>query len=88
MPNKTNSYGLASLVLGIISLVFIVIFPISLLAGILAIALGLKQKRLKGSGYAGAGVTMGIIGVVLAVFMAVAIALLYYLAIYSSPKLV
>jgi len=70
MENKTNSMAVASLVLGIVSIVlcWAAWFAlIGLAAGIVAIIFGVKARKIPGTktGMATAGLVMGIIGTVL-----------------------
>jgi hypothetical protein len=88
MPAKSTSYGIASMVLGILSLVFSVIFPLAILLGILAIVFGIKQKRIKGNGFATTGLITGVVGILLSIFVVVAIILLAKLAYYGNPELI
>jgi len=73
MENKANGIAVASLVLGIVSIVFSWIWFLALPAGIVAIVLGVKARKLGGpkAGMATAGLVMGIIGTVLGGIVAI-----------------
>jgi heme/copper-type cytochrome/quinol oxidase subunit 2 len=70
-----NGYGIASLVLGISSILLPVI---GIVTGILAIVFANKQKKIQPSGLATAGMVTGIIGLVFQ-----ALALIFVVAIIS-----
>ena len=59
---KKSPYGVLSLTLGIISIVYALFWYISLPTGILAINLGIKGKAEVGSKLATAGKVTGIVG--------------------------
>lgn len=59
---KRSPYGVISLTLGIISIVYSFFIYISLPAGILAITLGVKGKNMVGSKLSNAGKITGIVG--------------------------
>ena len=91
--NKSNGFGIASLVLGIISiacffLVFYleVIIVLGLVSGILGIVFSVKQKKIFPNGIATAGLGTSIIGLILSALWSI-LALLYW-AILSSGSLV
>lgn len=65
MKNETKSKGkgTASMVLGILSLCFLLLFPVSTVLGIIAIVLGYKQNKEYKTAPASAGLVMGIISV-------------------------
>jgi hypothetical protein len=58
---KNNNYGIASLVLGILGAIFILIPFIALIFSILAIVFGVKQKKIYPNGISSAGLVLGII---------------------------
>ena len=61
-------FNVASLVLGIISVVFAFFWYITYPAGILAIVFGVKGKKKTGSKLATTGMILGIVGLSLATF--------------------
>ena len=61
---KTNSWGIASLILGIFGILFIIVPIIGLLCSIFAVVSYRLQKKHGSSGVATAGLVMGIIGIV------------------------
>lgn len=70
LENKNkSSLGVASLPLGIVSIVFCCIFLISIPAGILAIIFGKKGIKKVGSKLGKAGLITGIVGLSLSVFV-------------------
>jgi uncharacterized membrane protein HdeD (DUF308 family) len=75
---KDNSFGILSVTLGIISILFLG-FP-GVLSGILSIVFGFMQDRVSKNKWSKAGKILGIIGIVLGIL---AIILSYYL-LYSS----
>ena len=80
-PKASNGMATASLVLGIVSIVFSFFWPISVICGILAIVLGIVAKgkikadiNMGGSGAATGGLITGVIGIILSViFIAIVI---------------
>ena len=64
---KSNNLGITSLVLGIISIVFCWVPILGLVAGIIAIVLSVKQKKIFPNGINTAGLVTGIIGSVFSV---------------------
>ena len=62
---KSNGYGIASLVLGIVSVVIFWIPLIGLVPGILSLIFANKQKRIYPNGITTAGFILGIVGIVL-----------------------
>ena len=76
MENKKNGKGVASLVLGVVSMLFSVSLPayggfIALAPGILAIVFGAKAKKAVPSDLATAGFILGIIGTALSAIVIV-----------------
>ena len=62
---KSNSMGVASLVLGIVSLVLMWVPFIGLISGIIGLVLALKQKKIMPNGLATGGLVTSIIGMAL-----------------------
>lgn len=62
VEDNRKGLSIASLVLGIVSIVFIKSFIVPVACGVLAIILGNKGKTRGGKGMAAAGFIMGIIG--------------------------
>ena len=77
--NKT-ALGISSLVLGIISIVTVIFYYISLPTGILAIVFGAINSNKTGSKLAKAGLITGIIGVCLCVFLYISMVIIISLA--------
>jgi hypothetical protein len=68
MKNKSNGYGIASMVLGIMSILvsWIVFAGVGgVICGILAIIFSVKQRKSNPNGVATAGLVTGIIGLIL-----------------------
>ena len=76
---KKSGMCAASLVLGIISVLFQIFWYISLPTGILAIVFGVKTIRRFGSKLGKAGMILGIIGISLCVFLYISIVMLIVL---------
>lgn len=62
--NKSNGYGIASLVLGIISIIFCWIPILGLVSGILGIIFYAQQKKIFPNGISTGGLVTSIIGLV------------------------
>lgn len=69
MKEKGNSWGVASMVTGIISLCLFIMPYFSIPLGIFAIIGYAKQNKIKPNGMATAGLIMGIIGIVIGVIV-------------------
>lgn len=67
IEDERKGLSIASLVLGICSIVFMSSFIIAVTCGVLAIVFGLKGRKRAGKGMAAAGFITGIIGVSLQV---------------------
>jgi len=67
MANKkvSHGFGVASLVLGIVSIVLLWFPPVAIVSGVLAIIFAVVQKKKESTGIATAGLVIGIIGTVL-----------------------
>ena len=65
MENKKTGFGVASLVLGILSLLFILMPYFGLPMAILAVVFASKQNKTNPTGQANAGNVLGVIGIVL-----------------------
>ncbi|MBW2991566.1 hypothetical protein KY348_07765 [Candidatus Woesearchaeota archaeon] len=61
---KPNGYGITSLVLGIVSIVFCWVPVLGLVAGILGIIFAVKQRKIFPNGIATGGLVTSIIGLV------------------------
>ena len=68
---KSNNFGIASLVLGIISVVFCWVPILGLVSGIIGLVFYSKQKRSYPNGIATAGLVTSIVGLVLSVIYTV-----------------
>ncbi len=77
---KKSAMHVASLVLGIISIVTALFWYISLPTGILAIIFGSKSARKTGSKIGKAGLITGIIGISLLAFIYISLAIILFLA--------
>ena len=64
---EKNSFGIASLVLGIVSIVFCWVPILGLVAGILAIVFAVKQRKIAPNGITTGGLVTGIIGLAFSV---------------------
>jgi uncharacterized membrane protein len=62
IENTSKGLSIASLVLGIVSILFVSRFIIAVACGVLAIIFGIKGKKRGGQGMAAAGFITGIIG--------------------------
>ncbi|MBS3141167.1 DUF4190 domain-containing protein [Candidatus Woesearchaeota archaeon] len=67
VENKSNTLGITSLVLGIVSIVFCWVPIMGLVAGIIGIVLSVKQKKVFPNGIATGGLVTSIIGTVFSV---------------------
>ena len=75
--NKSNGLAIASLVLGIVSIVFSFIglsIPLGLIVGIVGIILGVMARKKNPCGMATAGLVLSIIGTILCALMFIACA--------------
>ena len=79
---QKSSKGVASLTLGIISIVTAIFWYMSLPTGILAIVLGAKASRKNGSKLGKAGLVTGIVGLSLFAFMYIGMTIILILAKY------
>lgn len=79
MVRAKSGLGVASLVLGIISIIFASFWYITLPSGILAIVLGAKSIKKVGSRLGKAGLITGIIGLALFIFIYVSLILLIWM---------
>lgn len=77
--NKTSMH-VAALVLGIISVLTVAFWYISIPTGILAIIFGVKSARKTGSKMGKAGMVLGIVGLALCVFMYIGMIMLLVLS--------
>jgi len=82
-PKASNGMATASLILGIVSIVFSFFWIIAVICGILAVVLGIVAKgkikadaNLGGSGAATGGIVTGAVGIVLAIII-VAVAVMF-----------
>jgi hypothetical protein len=82
---KSNKLGIASLVLGILSILFSAVLPIALILGILAIIFGIKRRK---SNVAIAGIITGALGIVFSILLVMAVISLAILAYSGNPKLI
>lgn len=71
IEDNRKGLSIASLVLGIISILFLREFIIAVACGVLAIIFGIKGKKRSGKGMAAAGFITGIIGVSLQAILVV-----------------
>lgn len=67
--NLSNSFGIVSLVLGIISIILCWMFLFGLVTGILGIIFSLKQKKIYSNGIATGGLITSIIGLALLIII-------------------
>lgn len=67
---KDNSFGVASLVLGLISTVFLFFFPLGLILGLVGLIFGFVQRRKHKNPWATWGIVLSIIGIVLGILFA------------------
>jgi flagellar biosynthesis protein FlhB len=77
---KSNSYGIASFVLGILSIVLFLAPYISIFLGILAIVFARIQEKTYKNSQSTAGFICGIIGTVLAVIMLLFLVAMFVIA--------
>ena len=82
LEKSKSSMAVASLTLGIISIVFFTFWFISLPTGILAIIFGVKTIKKLGSKIGKAGLITGIIGVAMCVFIYISIILITLIGLY------
>ena len=79
---KKTGMHIASLTLGIISIITALFYYISIPTGILAIIFGVKSVKINGSGVAKAGIITGIIGISLVSF--IYISMIFIILLSSS----
>ena len=82
VENKPNGYGIASLVLGIISIVFCWLPILGLVSGILGIIFHVRQKKIFPNGISTGGLVTSIIGLVFSALYF--IILLFFVAIIRA----
>ncbi len=75
-----STLGIASLVLGIISVITNLFWYMTIPTGILAIIFGVKSVKKSGSNCGKAGLVTGIVGIALCVFIYVSLILILLLA--------
>ena len=80
IDKKKSGLGIASLVLGIISIVTALFWYITIPTGILAIVFGVKSIRRVGSKLGKAGLITGIVGLALFAFIYISMVLILILA--------
>jgi len=68
-PEKYDGYSIASMILGIASIVFCFYFIIGLASGIVGLVFAIKQRKENPNKMATAGLITSIIGIVLAVLI-------------------
>ena len=82
MDKKHSGKPVASFVLGILSIVFVLFWYVSVPCGILAVIFGNKASRKLGSKLGKTGLILGIIGLALFTFIYVSMALVLILSRY------
>ncbi len=82
MKEQSNKFGIASLVVGILSIVLFIMPYIALPLGILAIVFYAMQKKRGITGNATTGLILGIIGLAISVIMG--LILLFTLTVMSA----
>ncbi len=80
MEKSKSGFSVASLTLGIISIVFAIFYYISIPTGILAIVFGVKSIKKVGSKVGKAGMITGIVGLSLCAFMYIGLTFIIILA--------
>jgi len=80
----SNGFGIASLVLGIISIIFCWVPLLGLICAILAIVFYIRQKWILQTGVAIGGLVTGIIGLIFSIFYS--LIWLLVLMVIVSPK--
>ena len=83
MEQNKNVMNVASLVLGIISIVTALFWYIALPSGILAIIFGVKSAKKNGSKLGKSGMITGIIGLAITLFLYIGMTLLIILINYG-----
>ncbi len=63
--DESNGHGIASLILGIVSIVFSWVPFLGLVSGIVGIVLSIKQRKISPNGIATGGLVTSIIGIVI-----------------------
>ena len=76
-----NSSGVASVVLGILSVLSFIIFPISLVLGVTSLIFGLVQRKNHKNNWATWGIILSVVGIVLSILF-----MWWFNAILSSPE--
>lgn len=83
VAKKGNGFGVAAFVLGLIALISGIIFPVSIITGILAIVFFVVQRKRAPSGLATAGLVMGILGLLAGILILV----FFLIGIVAMPDL-
>jgi len=60
-----NSFGVASVVLGILSVLSFIVFPIALILGVISLVFGILQRKRSKNNWANSGIVLAIIGILL-----------------------
>jgi hypothetical protein len=69
MAEKKNDFGIASMILGISSVVFCWTILIGIVAGVLGIIFSVKQRKIFANGFSTAGLVTSIVGISLTVII-------------------
>ena len=77
--SEDNSFGVAGVVLGIISIVLV--GSLGVVLGIVGVIFGINQKKIKNNSWAKWGIILNIIGIVLGIIVT------YILIKYFSPQI-
>jgi len=75
-----NSFGVASVILGILSVLSFIIFPIALVLGVISLIFGLIQRKNHKNNWATWGIVLSVIGIVLGILF-----MWWFNAVLSSP---
>ena len=75
-----NSFGVASVVLGILSILSSIIFPIALILGVTSLIFGLIQRKNHKNNWATSGIVLGVAGIILSLLV-----MWWFNSVLSSP---
>ncbi len=87
VEQQSNGKGVASLILGIASIVLCWISIIGLASGIVGLILAIKQKKVFPNGMATAGLVTSIVGIVFSLFVTVIFVLVIITGLLSPENL-
>lgn len=85
--SETKGFSIASMVLGILSVVILCYWPIAIICSILAIIFGVIGRKKAGKGMATAGLVLGIVSICLFVLIVIFFIVLGTTVLLSAPEI-